>query len=140
MLHSYLGLRGLDLASTDYGLLVWSSRLGNEEASITLCITSGRFLVPVENHDCICVAFCIIYVDLYVNGYIPALYSLFGFSVSGTAREKARGNTNGLSQTPSKEKKRNEIKQEPLAVARLLLPTSNLLLPLIIYIITTLKI
>ena len=27
--------------------------------SIILCKTSGRLLVPVENHDCICAAFCI---------------------------------------------------------------------------------
>ena len=77
--------------------------MGNKEASITLCINLRRLLVPVEKHNCICVAFCIcgfvckwlytrliqivsvlhfVYVDLYANGYIPALYSLLGFSVS----------------------------------------------------------
>ena len=28
------------------------------QASVILCIVSGRLLVPVENHDCNCVAFC----------------------------------------------------------------------------------
>ena len=41
--------------SPSVGLVV-SGR--NKEASVILCITSGRLLVPVENHDCICVAFC----------------------------------------------------------------------------------
>ena len=50
-----------------------------------------------------------------------------------TAREKASSNTNGLSQIYTINK-RNEIKQEPLAVAHLLLLTSNQLLPLTVYI------
>ena len=61
--------------------------------------------------------------------YIVCYVLLFGRGE--TAREKARGNANGphgLSQIPSKEKKR--MKQRLLAVALLLLlPTSNLLLP-----------
>ena len=48
-----------------------------------------------------------------------------------SAREKARGNSNGLSHIPSKEKKR--IKQELLAVAGLLSLISNLLLPSTVY-------
>ena len=59
MSHSCIGLCGLDLASTEYGLLVWWSCLRNEDVSVILCITSGRLLVPVENHNCICAAFCI---------------------------------------------------------------------------------
>ena len=45
-----------------------------------------------------------------------------------SAREKVRGNANSLLQIPLKKKK------EPLAVAHLLLPNSNLLLPLTVYI------
>ena len=65
-----------------------------------------------------------------------------------SAREKARGNNNGLSQIPPKRRKKKkkkkkkeeeeeEIKQEPLAVARFLLPISNLL-PSTVYTITPL--
>ena len=53
------------------------------------------------------------------------------------AREKARGDTNGISQIPSEEEEEEEeeIKQEYLAVARLFLPPSNLLLPSTVYIL-----
>ena len=46
-------------------------------------------------------------------------------------REKVRGDTNGLLQIPSKKKKKK--REEFLAVAPLLLPTSNLLLPSTVY-------
>ena len=52
--------------------------------------------------------------------------------VGETAREKARGNSNGLSHVPSKRKE--EIKSGiSLAVARLLFLTSNLQLPSTVY-------
>ena len=59
MSYSHLGLSGLDLASIESGLLAWQSCLGTEEASVIFCITSARLLVPVQNQNCICVAFCI---------------------------------------------------------------------------------
>ena len=49
-------------------------------------------------------------------------------------QEKMRGDTNGLLQIPSNNTNKREIKQEPLVVACLLLPTSNLLLPSTVYI------
>ena len=48
---------------------------------VILCITSGRLLIPVENHDCICVGFCLCgFVCKWL--YKPDLYSLLAFSGS----------------------------------------------------------
>ena len=48
---------------------------------VTLCITSGRLHVPVENHDCIFVGICL-YGFVCKWLYIPALHSLLAFSGS----------------------------------------------------------
>ena len=59
MSHWCLGLCGLDLASNVWivGLVVTLGK--RRDVSYTVYISLGRLQVPVENHDCICVAFCI---------------------------------------------------------------------------------
>ena len=76
----------------------------------------------------LCLCCCTLYVALSVFfrvwtsfNLLDMFYVIFDVTkrLDGRAREKARSYANGLSQIPSQKKR---INQEPLAVARLLLP------------------
>ena len=76
-----------------------------------LCLGEGGLLC----HIFVIILLCIFYV-LFISVSLKDV----------RAREKVRGDTSCFSYIPSQKKRR--IKQEYLAMARLLLPTSNLLL------------
>ena len=92
--------------------------------------------MPVEHTcNCVCVLSCVDVIQSFTYVLRVVILDVTKRRGGETAREKARGNTNGLSHIPSKEKKKKKKKDwESLAVARLLFFTSNLQLPSTIYI------